>query len=835
MFSSFDEIKNSTEGEESFPDELPILPLRGTVAFPFIIMPLSIGVPRSVNLIRSVIKEDSLIGLVVSKQPELEEPGPEDLYEVGVLARIHRVVRGEKDSLQVIVQGIERFKVESWTQTEPFLKARISMAPDIVEEDQTLEIEALKRRIRELSQSIVEHLPQVPNEVSQFLEQMDNPRTIVYTIASNMRMEFDDRLQLLLENSLREKMTLMVRLMSRELEVLQIGQHIRSETQEELDKNQREYYLRQQLKAIQKELGEDDDQAIVTEYREKIEAAGMPEEAKKEALRELSRLEKLPPQSAEYGVIQTYLDWIVNLPWSKLTEDNLDIAHARQVLDTDHYDIRDVKERILEYLAVRKLRLERQIEDEVEAGREQDRAGGSILLFVGPPGVGKTSLGRSIARALGREFTRMSLGGVRDEAEIRGHRRTYIGALPGRVIQSLKRVGTRNPVFMLDEVDKIGSDWRGDPSSALLEVLDPQQNYAFRDHYLDVDFDLSQVMFIATANTLDTIPAPLRDRMEIIQLDGYTEYEKIEIAKGYLVPRQIKANGLREDEIQFTEEALRQIIRDYTREAGVRNLEREIGRVARKVATRVAAGELPASTGNGSGNGTAHSLIIGPEQVREYLGKPKFHFEAALRTEKAGVATGLAVTPVGGDVLFIEAACMPGKDRLTLTGQLGDVMKESAQIALSYVRAHSSELGIDSAKFNDADIHLHVPAGAVPKDGPSAGVTMVTALVSLLTDRPVRSDVGMTGEISLQGQVLPIGGLKQKILAAHRSGLRTVIFPQRNEPDLDEVPEDVRQEMTFYVTETIEEVLAHALSSAVPFGDALREAVKPAPVEVVLN
>jgi ATP-dependent Lon protease len=836
MFSSFDEIKNLNEGEESFPDELPILPLRGTVAFPFIIMPLSIGVARSVNLIRSAIKDDSLIGLVVSKQPELEEPGPEDLYEIGVLARIHRVVRGEKDSLQVIVQGIERIKVESWTQTEPYLKAKISMAPDIIEEDQTLEIEALKRRILELSQSIVEHLPQVPNEVSQFLEQMDNPRTIVYTIASNMRIEFDDRLQLLLENSLREKMTLMVRLMSRELEVLQIGQHIRSETQEELDKNQREYYLRQQLKAIQKELGEDDDQAIVNEYREKIETAGLPEEAKKEALRELSRLEKLPPQSAEYGVIQTYLDWMVSLPWSKITEDNLDIAHARQVLDTDHYDIRDVKERILEYLAVRKLRLERGVEDEpVEAGREQDRAGGSILLFVGPPGVGKTSLGRSIARALGREFTRMSLGGVRDEAEIRGHRRTYIGALPGRVIQSLKRVGTRNPVFMLDEVDKIGSDWRGDPSSALLEVLDPQQNYAFRDHYLDVDFDLSQVMFIATANTLDTIPAPLRDRMEIIQLDGYTEYEKIEIAKGYLVPRQIKANGLREDEIQYTEEALRQIIRDYTREAGVRNLEREIGRVARKVATRVAAGELPAPNGNGNDKGAANPLIIGPEQVREYLGKPKFHFEAALRTEKAGVATGLAVTPVGGDVLFIEAARMAGKDRLTLTGQLGDVMKESAQIALSYVRAHSSELGIDSAKFNDADIHLHVPAGAVPKDGPSAGVTMVTALVSLLTDRPVRSDVGMTGEISLQGQVLPIGGLKQKILAAHRSGLRTVIFPQRNEPDLDEVPEDVRQEMTFYIAETIEDVLTHALSSAVPFGDALGEVVKPVPAEVVLN
>jgi ATP-dependent Lon protease len=830
----FDESKNQNEAEGNFPSELPILPLRGTVAFPFIIMPLSIGVPRSVNLIRGAIKEDSLVGLVVSKQPELEEPSPEQLHEVGVLARIHRVVRGEKDSLQVIVQGIERFKIEHWTQTEPFLRAKIVMAPDIVEEDKAIEIEALKRRVLELSQSIVEYMPQVPNEVTQFLEQMDNPRSIVYTIASNMRMGFEDRLKVLLEDTLHGKMAHLVRLMTHELEVLQIGQQIRSETQEELDKNQREYYLRQQLKAIQKELGEDDDQAVAGEYREKIEAAGMPDEAKKEALREVSRLEKLQPQSAEYGVIQTYLDWMVNLPWSKLSQDNLDIAHARQVLDTDHYDIKDVKERILEYLAVRKLRLERQIDDEpVEAGHEQDRAGGSILLFVGPPGVGKTSLGRSIARALGREFTRMSLGGVRDEAEIRGHRRTYIGALPGRVIQSLKRVGTRNPVFMLDEVDKIGSDWRGDPSSALLEVLDPQQNYAFRDHYLDVDFDLSRVMFIATANTLDTIPAPLRDRMEIIQLDGYTEYEKIEIAKGYLVPRQVKANGLRHDEIKFEEEALRQIIRDYTRESGVRNLEREIGRIARKVATKVAANELPLPGGNG--NGTVQSFIINSAQVRDYLGKPKFHFEAALRTEKAGVATGLAVTPVGGDVLFIEAARMPGKDRLTLTGQLGDVMKESAQIALSYVRAHAVKLGIDPAQFNDADIHLHVPAGAVPKDGPSAGVTMITALVSLLTERPVRSEVGMTGEISLQGQVLPIGGLKQKILAAHRAGLKTVIFPKRNEVDLDEVPDDVRQEMTFHMAETIDEVLTEALSAALPFGDALGEAIKPLPMEVVLN
>ena len=833
MFSSaFDDFVNQPETAENIPAELPILPLRGTVAFPFVIIPLSIGVPRSVKLIKSAVQNDNLVGLVVSRKPEIEEPEPDELYDTGVVARIHRVVRGDGDNLHVIVQGIERFKIDEWTETEPFLKAKITLAPDVLDEDQSTEIEALRRRILELSQAIVEHLPQVPNEISEFLADVSNPRIIVYTITSNMRMEFEDRLKLLLEDNLREKMAHLARIMNHELEVLEIGQHIRSETQEELDKTQREFYLRQQLRAIQKELGEDDDQAVIIEYRDKIEQADLPEEAKKEALRELSRLEKLQPQSAEYGVIQTYLDWMVELPWSKKTEDNLDIAHARDVLNADHYDMNDVKERILEYLAVRKLRLERDMDDEnVEKGREQDRAGGSILLFVGPPGVGKTSLGRSIARSLGREFTRMSLGGVRDEAEIRGHRRTYIGAMPGRIIQALKRVGTRNPVFMLDEVDKIGADWRGDPSSALLEVLDPQQNYAFRDHYLDVDFDLSQIMFIATANTLDTIPAPLRDRMELIQLDGYTELEKIEIARGYLVPRQIKANGLRADEIQFIEEGLRQIIRDYTREAGVRNLEREIGRVTRKVATKVAAGDLPTANGNNQ-----EVFVIDPDQVREYLGKPKFHFEAALRTEKAGVATGLAVTPVGGDVLFIEAACMPGKDRLTLTGQLGDVMKESAQIALSYVRAHADQFGIDSEKFNNADIHLHVPAGAVPKDGPSAGVTMVTALVSLLTNRPVEAEVGMTGEISLQGQVLPIGGVKQKVLAAHRAGLTTVILPKRNEADLDDVPEDVRKEMTFHVAETIDDVLAYSLCSGVSAKDDVVEPVETLPqVEVALN
>jgi ATP-dependent Lon protease len=835
MFNLFDEMSSQFESKEAIPEELPILPLRGTVAFPFIIMPLSIGVPRSTKLIKSAVQNNSMIGLVVSKKPEVDEPEPDELYETGVIARIHRVVRSEKGSLQVIVQGIERFKIDSWSQTEPFLMAKITAAPDIIEENQEMEIEALRRRILELSNTIVEYMPQVPNEITEFLDQVEDSRIIVYTIASNMRMDFEDRLKVLQEDTLREKMAHLVRLMSHEVELLEIGQQIRSETQEELDKAQREFYLRQQLKAIQKELGEDDEQAIFTEYREKIEAAGIPEEAKKEALRELNRMEKLQPQSAEYGVIQTYLDWMVELPWNKVSEDNLDIVHARQVLDTDHYDIKDVKERILEYLAVRKLRLERNMEDEpVEPGYEQDRAGGSILLFVGPPGVGKTSLGRSIARALGREFTRMSLGGVRDEAEIRGHRRTYIGAMPGRIIQAIKRVKTSNPVFMLDEVDKIGADWRGDPSSALLEVLDPQQNYAFRDHYLDVDFDLSKVMFIATANTLDTIPAALRDRMEIIRLDGYTEYEKVEIAENYLAPRQIKSNGLLENEILYTEEGLHQIIRDHTREAGVRNLEREIGRIARKVATKVTSGEL--TTHDEDNPEQVQPLTIGPEEVREYLGKPKFYFEAAMRTEKPGVATGLAVTAAGGDVLFVEAASMAGKDHLTLTGQLGDVMKESAQIALSYIRAHADELNIDPGKLNNVDIHLHVPAGAIPKDGPSAGVTMVTALVSLLTGQSVRSDLGMTGEISLQGQVLPIGGLKQKILAAHRAGLKRVVFPKRNEADLDDVPEDIREEMRFHTVESLDEVLLHALSPALPLDEVLEEAVDSLqPVEMALN
>ena len=803
MFSWSNISEDIQDVESKFPEEIAVLPLRGTVALPFIIMPLVIGLERSIKLVDDALANEEFIGLAVSKVPEKENPNTDEIYPVGVIAKIHRRIRSKDGSLQIIVQGLERFVVEEWTQTEPYLKAKIKIEPDKTEdtEEYGLEVEALTRRITELARQIVRFMPQLPDEAIVFLEETDNPRVLFYTISANMRMDFDDRLALLIEPDLRTKMRSLLRIMTRELEVLELSEKIQSEAKEELDQLQREYFLRQQMKAIRKELGEADETEVEIEnYKQKFEEIGLPEEAKKEALRELNRLQKLPPQAAEYGVIKTYLDWLTELPWNKLTEDNLDIEHARQILDTDHYGLEKVKERILEYLAVRKLRKERDISEDDTP--DQDRAGGSILLFVGPPGVGKTSLGRSIARALNRKFTRMSLGGVRDEAEIRGHRRTYIGAMPGRIIQALKRAESRNPVFMLDEVDKVGSDWRGDPSSALLEVLDPQQNHAFRDHYLDVDFDLSEVMFIATANTLETIPAPLRDRMEIIALDGYTEYEKVEIAKGYLVPRQIKANGLRPDEIEFTESGLHQIIRDYTREAGVRTLEREIGKIARKVATKVAANEIEPGT----------AVVIDPDTVREFLGKPRFHFEAAMRTSKAGVATGLAVTSVGGDVLFVEATCMPGSERLTLTGQLGDVMKESAQIALSYVRANYEKLGIDPEKFKNTDVHLHVPAGAVPKDGPSAGVTMVTALVSLFTGRPVRAEVGMTGEISLQGQVLPIGGLKQKVLAAHRAGLKTVIFPKRNDADLEDVPEDVRQEMTFVQAETIDDVLAHALT-----------------------
>jgi len=814
----------------TIPRELPILPLRNTVVFPLTVLPLSAEQARSIRLVDDAVVGDRIIGLVAMLDPSVEQPGPNEVYRVGTAALIHRLLKAPDGSVRLIVQGLERFEIGEWVSETPYLKATVQLRPDILEE--TVEVEALVRNLTDLFRRLVTLVAHLPDELMMAAMNADDARHLTYLVATSIRMDIPEAQEILEMDHVSDKLRKLTTILNRELEVLELGRKIQNEAQSEMENMQREYFLREQLKAIQKELGEGDEAAqVIQEYREKIEAAGMTEEAKKEAVRELGRMEKMPPQAAEYSVIKTYLDWLTELPWQKTTEDNLDIEHARKVLDEDHYDLDEIKERILEYLAVRKLRMERAPKQEVKAEAEGEAgaggeaevaaepesekeeepqedlplalqepiAEGAILCFVGPPGTGKTSLGRSIARAMGRKFTRMSLGGMRDEAEIRGHRRTYIGAMPGRIIQAIKRAGTKNPVFMLDEVDKIGADWRGDPSSALLEVLDPQQNNAFRDHYLDVDFDLSQVMFITTANLLSPIPPPLRDRMEILELDGYTEGEKVKIAEGYLVPRQMRATTLREDEIQFTAGALRTIIRDYTREAGVRNLEREIGSICRKVATKVAAGEV------------TETVIVDGEDVPRYLGKPKYYLEVPERTGRPGVATGLAVTAAGGDILFVEATLMPGKGQLILTGQLGDVMKESAQIAQSYVRASAKKHDIDPKVFDKSDIHLHVPAGAIPKDGPSAGVTMVTALTSLLTRRPVRADVGMTGEITLRGQVLPVGGIKQKVLAAHRAELTTVILPKRNEKDLEDLPDEVREGMKFELVERIDQVLDLAL------------------------
>ncbi len=787
------------------PDVIPILPLRGVVVYPLTAQPLSIGQPRSLRLTEDVVSSNQIVGLVASKDPELEEPMPEDTHRVGTAAVIHRLFKAPDGTVRLIVQGLERIRIIEYVQTEPYLKAQVEVAPDAVET--TTEIEALRRNIGEGFRQIVSLVPGIPDELMMVTLNVEDPRQLVYTVANYIRIDLADAQEILELDSVTAKAHKLVGLLNKELEVLELGRKIQSEAQSEMQKVQREYFLREQLKAIQRELGEADEQQLeVEEFRKKIEESGMPEEAEKEARRELDRLSKLPTAAAEYGVIRTYLDWLTSLPWNRSTEDNLDVAHARQVLDEDHYDLEDIKDRILEYLAVRKLRHERaedrkqeEVTDYIRRERE-----GVILCFVGPPGVGKTSLGQSIARALGRKFIRMSLGGVRDEAEIRGHRRTYIGALPGRIMQAIRRVESNNPVFMLDEVDKMGSDFRGDPSSALLEVLDPEQNREFRDHYLDVPFDLSQVMFITTANLLDPIPGPLRDRMEILALSGYTEGEKVRIAQGYLIPRQRRENGLRPDEIEFEEGALRQMIRDYTREAGVRNLERVIGRVCRKVATRVAEATVEATT------------VVEADDLVEYLGRPRFYPETAERTEIPGVATGLGWTPFGGDIMFFEATRMPGGKGFTVTGKLGEVMKESAYAARSYVRARAAELGVPPEIFQKSDIHLHVPAGAIPKDGPSAGVTITTALVSLLTGRCVREDVGMTGEITLRGQVLPVGGIKEKVLAAHRAGLKTVILPKRNEKDLEDVPEEVRAELDFVLVDRIDQVFEAALCEPSP-------------------
>jgi ATP-dependent Lon protease len=798
-----------TEAEETgetvdIPEVLPILPLKNTVVYPIpILLPLIVGQPRSVKLVDEAVLGNRTIGLVALKDASIDEPGPDDMYWVGSAATIARFAKAPDSTIRIFVQGMERIKIVEFTQTEPYLMARVEVVPDKVED--SVELQALMRNTAELFQRMASLMPYVPEELVTATLSVEDPQQLTYLVASYVRMDMTDAQMILEADNVLDKLKQLNNVLNKELEVLELGKKIQDQAQSEMEKMQREYYLREQLKAIKKELGEEDEQqAEITELTAKVEQAAMSPEAEKEARRELDRLSKLPPAAAEYSVIRTYLDWLVSLPWQVASEDNLDIQRVRQVLDEDHYDLDKVKERILEYLAVRKLRQERrkpqeegQQEEPVDYIRRERE--GVILCFVGPPGTGKTSLGQSIARALGRKFTRMSLGGMRDEAEIRGHRRTYIGAMPGRIIQAIKRVGSKNPVFMLDEVDKIGVDWRGDPASALLEVLDPEQNCEFRDHYLDVAFDLSQVMFITTGNLLDPIPDPLKDRMEILRLSGYTEDEKIKIARGYLIPRQLRENALEIEEIEFTDDALRRMIRDYTREAGLRNLEREIGSICRKVVTRIAAGEAEGKT------------VITPDLVTEMLGKPRYFFEAAERTMIPGVATGVAWTMAGGDILFIEATRMAGSKGFQLTGQLGDVMKESAQAALSWVRSKASDLGIDDDVFAKSDIHLHVPSGAVPKDGPSAGVTMATALVSLLTNKPVHANVGMTGEITLRGQVLPIGGVKEKVLAAHRAGLDTVVLPKRNEVDLEEVPEDVRNEMKFVLVETVDEVLAAAL------------------------
>jgi len=767
------------------PPGLPVLPLKETVTFPGMLTPLAIGQERSIKLINDVLGGERMLAMVASRNPELDLPGPEDLYDVGVAGVVARMLKVPDGTLRILVQGTQRVRIKEYVGSEPYLVARIEEEPDHLE--LSSELEALKRNVQTTFAEIIEQVPYLPEELTIAVANVEDPSELAYMIAGALRITTEEKQALLEERDVLKRLRKLSELLAREAELISIGSRIQSQVQSEMEKGQREYFLRQQLKAIQEELGEtDEQQAEVNELREQVENAELPEDVRRAVDRELARFERLPPQSAEHGVIRSYIEWIVELPWNESTEDQLDLKKSRRQLDKDHYDIDRIKERIIEFLAVRKL-------------KPDARSG--IILFVGPPGVGKTSLGKSIATAMGRKFERISVGGVRDESEIRGHRRTYIGALPGVIIRAIRDAGSNNPVLMIDEIDKMGSDFRGDPASAMLEVLDPEQNSSFRDHYLDLPFDLSNVMFICTANQLETIPAPLRDRMEIIELSGYTEEQKLEIAKRYLVPRQIDRNGLSKSKIEFSDKALELIIEGYTREAGVRQLEREIGAVCRKVAREYAEGTRK------------RKRAVGPKAVPELLGKRKVPRDVARRTDEPGVATGLAWTPVGGDVLFVEATAYPGEGKVTITGQLGDVMKESASAALSYLKANAWRWGqsVDPEWFRVHDVHVHVPAGAVPKDGPSAGITMATALVSLVTRRPVRSDTAMTGEITLTGKVLPIGGLKEKALAAQRYGITRVIAPKENEVDYDEFPPSLKKDVEFLWVEQIDEVLREAL------------------------
>ena len=776
-------LAEEAQDELTFPATLPVLPLKDTVVFPESVTPLAIGQERSIKLVEDVVSSERMLALVTVKDPEAEQPGWDDLYRVGTAAVIHKMIKVPDGTLRILVQGLRRIGLDRPTQDDPYLVGEFVEMPDELEE--TREVEALTRNVQNLFARVIGLVPYLPEELQIAAANVEDPSALCNLVASTLRLKTEEKQTLLELTDVATRLREISSILNRELEVFELGSKIQSQVQEEMEKGQREFFLRQQLKAIQEELGEGDaDAAEINELRTRFAEMDLPEVVQKAVDRELGRLEKLPSAAAEYGVIRTYVDWLASLPWNKTTEDNLDLEHARRVLDEDHFDLEKVKERILEHLAVSKLK---------------NDLSGPILCFVGPPGVGKTSLGQSIARALGRKFVRLSVGGVRDEAEIRGHRRTYIGAMPGTIIRSLRDSESMNPVMLIDEIDKMGADFRGDPASAMLEVLDPEQNKHFRDHYLDLPFDLSKVLFICTANTLEAIPAPLLDRMDVIQLSGYTEDEKFGIAKRYLLPKQLEAHGLDQGQVKVTDRALRLIIREYTREAGVRNVERRLADVLRKAARQIAEGKTRAKT-----------LRIDERRVRSWLGPRRFEGEVRKRTSDPGVATGLAFTAVGGDVLFFEATAYPGKGRLTITGQLGDVMQESAQAALSWVRAHAEQLGLDPDWFRQHDVHLHVPAGAVPKDGPSAGITIATAIASLVRNEPVSEEVGMTGEITLTGQVLPIGGVREKTLAAQRAGLKRVILPRDNEPDLAELPAETKRELEFVLVDSIDEVFEAA-------------------------
>ncbi len=771
------------------PKELPVLPLKETVVFPEAMTPLAIGQERSMRLIEDVVSgEQRMLALVTVREPEVETPGFDELYETGTAAIVHKMIRVPDGTLRILVQGFQRVRLQRRIQEEPYLVGEFEVVPDELVESK--EVEALTRNVQALFARVIGLVPYLPEELQLAAANVDEPSALTHLVASTLRLKTEEKQHLLELVDVEERLREVSKILNRELEVFELGTKIQSQVQSEMEKGQREFFLRQQLKAIQDELGEGDaEQAEINELRERLDVLDLPEDIDKAARRELARLEKLPSAAAEYGVIRTYLEWIITLPWNTMTEDNLDLDNARRVLDDDHYDLDKVKDRIVEQLAVAKLRNE---------------ISGQILCFVGPPGVGKTSLGQSIARALGRKFVRLSVGGVRDEAEIRGHRRTYVGALPGRILQNMKTAGEVNPVFMLDEIDKVGADFRGDPSSALLEVLDPEQNNTFSDHYLEVPYDLSKVIFITTANIEDTIIAPLRDRMEIIRLPGYTEEEKLHIATGYLVPRQLKQHGLEDGRLVINDEVLRELVRRYTREAGVRNLEREIGTICRKVARAIAEGKTD-------------KVEITLDLVAEYLGPQRFDYGLAEEEDQIGAATGVSVSEAGGDVLTVEATVIDGKDEdFTLTGQIGKVMEESARAALSYVRAHERDFGIPKGFFEDHAMHIHVPAGAIPKDGPSAGVTMATAIVSALSGRRVRRDVAMTGEITLRGRVLPIGGVKEKLLAAHRAGIKVFILPEKNKRDLIDIPKEVLDTVEIKTVDNVDQVLKIALQPGQP-------------------